>query len=126
MLTEFSFRGRTERQAIILWSFETFLIFPNFLRSYVLSHLAIHEATNTYQFIINNHSKYYVSKYYEHYCLQISCSNFRLKLCQWFKSYDNCQTNHIWKGLDWVSSKKSFPEANIHKIFEVNSTFHVK
>ena len=34
--------------AIILWGLDTFLIFPNFLRSLVLSRLATREATGIY------------------------------------------------------------------------------
>ena len=78
----FYFGGRTKHETIISWSFEIFLIFPNFLRSYVLSHSATCEATRIYQFITNNHASFYflvkvkfaqpskVSKYYEHDCLQ--------------------------------------------------------
>ena len=58
--------------------------------------------------------------------LHISCSNFRLKLCQKPQSYKNCQTNQIWRGLGQVRSKKLFPEIFIHKILQINSSFYVK
>ena len=57
--------------------------------------------------------------------LQISCSNFRLKLCQSPSSWENYQTNQIWKGLGRLRSKKVFPETINHLIFEANSSFHV-
>ena len=64
----------------IIWRFQILLLFPNFLRSYVLSRPAVREATRTYQFITNNHTSFNlrwkenllkhqkVSKYYEHDC----------------------------------------------------------
>ena len=58
--------------------------------------------------------------------MQLSCSNFRLKLCQRPYSYENCQTNPIWKGLRRVRSKKLSSVTIIQKIFETNSSFHVK
>ena len=74
--------GRTKHETIISWSFEIFLIFPNFLRSYVLSHSTTCETTRIYEFIINNQASFYfvvkvkfaqpskVSKYHEHDYLQ--------------------------------------------------------
>ena len=61
--------------------------------------------------------------------LKISCSNFKLKLCQGPQSNKNYQTNQI-KG-SWASQKqKMFLETVIHKIFETNLceiiSFHVK
>ena len=47
-------------QAIILWHFEIFLIFLNFLRSYVLSSLAACEAIRLDQFITNNHDLFHL------------------------------------------------------------------
>ena len=58
--------------------------------------------------------------------LQLSCSNFNLKLSGSFKSYKNCKWNKLWSSLMSARSKKLFPETIIHKIFETNSSFHVK
>ena len=58
--------------------------------------------------------------------LNISCSNFRLKMCQMSESYKNCQRNQIWMGLEQVTSKKLFTETIIHNILETNSSFNVK
>ena len=55
--------------------------------------------------------------------LQISCSNFRLKLCQRSQIYKNFQTNQTWSGVGQVRSKKLFPETMIHKIFEKTLVF---
>ena len=78
VLTNFHFWRRTEYWAIILWSLEIFLIFPNFLKS--LSRSATREATCIYQFITNNHTSFRLlrdenlpkhqkfSKYYENDC----------------------------------------------------------
>ena len=46
----------TGHYAIILWHFEIFLIFPNFLRSLVLSNSETREATRNTMFIANNHT----------------------------------------------------------------------
>ena len=54
--------------------------------------------------------------------MQISCSNFRLKLCQKPQSYKICRVNQAWEYLVWVRSKKLFPETIVHKIFETNSS----
>ena len=51
--------------------------------------------------------KYLLSKTNFSTFLHISCSSFRLKLCQRSKSYKNCQTNQIWRGLGKVGRKKS-------------------
>ena len=56
--------------------------------------------------------------------LQISCSNFWLKLCQRSQIYKNCQANQTCVGR--VKIKKLFPETMIHKIFETNFSFHEK
>ena len=40
---------------VILWSFDIFLMFSNFLRSYISSYLATREATGTYQLITSYH-----------------------------------------------------------------------
>ena len=40
--------GGHGRSAIVLWGLDTFLIFPNFLGSYVLGHSATREATLIY------------------------------------------------------------------------------
>ena len=40
--------GRPGRSAIVLWGLDTFLIFPNFLGSYVLGRSAAREATLIY------------------------------------------------------------------------------
>ena len=42
------FGGGTGHWVIILWSLDTFLIFPNFLRPLVVSRLATREATRIY------------------------------------------------------------------------------
>ena len=55
--------------------------------------------------------------------LHISCSNFKLKLCQRPESYKNCETNQTGSGLGQVRSKKLFGETTIHKILETNSSF---
>ena len=47
-------------ETIILWRFEIFLIFLNFLRSYVLSSLAACEAIGLDQFITNNHDLFHL------------------------------------------------------------------
>ena len=63
VLAGFSFRGgdwALGGQAIILWHFEIFLIFLNFLRSYVLSSLAACEAIRLDQFITNNHDLFHL------------------------------------------------------------------
>ena len=66
----------TEHYAIILLSFEIFLISPNLLRFQVLTRSASPEATCIYHFIANNHASFHlcekenlvkhqkVSKYY--------------------------------------------------------------
>ena len=71
---------------MILWSFKIFLIFPNFVRSEVLSCSAACEINRINQFITNNNTSFYlrckenllnykkVPIFYEHYYLQ----NFRL------------------------------------------------
>ena len=56
----------------------------------------------------------------------VSCSNFRLKLCQGSLRYKNCQKNQIWGGLGRVRSTKLFTETTIHKILQTNSSFYVK
>ena len=58
--------------------------------------------------------------------LLLTCSNFRLKLWDRHYSYQNCQKNWVWRGLWRIRSKKLFPETINHKIFEANSSFHVK
>ena len=68
--------------AIILWGLGTFLIFPNFQRSYVLSRLGTREATPIFHILSNNRTSLHlcskqnflndqkVSKCYEAYCLE--------------------------------------------------------
>ena len=62
--------------------------------------------------------------------LQTSCSNFRLnfrlKLYSRPQIYQNYQTNHVWRGLGWIKSKILFPETILAKVFQTNSSFHVK
>ena len=68
VLAEFSFPGGGRGggdwalgdETIILWRFEIFLIFLNFLRSYVLSSLAACEAIRLDQFITNNHNLFHL------------------------------------------------------------------
>ena len=84
VLAEFSFSGGgggrgggIERRAIILWSFNIFLIFPTFLSLKLLGNswdiCIYHFITNNHAFFhlwwkknLLNHQK--VSKYYEHNC----------------------------------------------------------
>ena len=70
----------TNHEVEILLTFDVFLIFYNFLRSSVLSHLVTFEATHIFQFITADHVSFHlcwkenllnhekVSKYYEHDC----------------------------------------------------------
>ena len=58
--------------------------------------------------------------------LHISCSNFKLKLCQRPLGYKNCQTNQFGRGLRPVKNKKLFAERTIYEILEKISSFHVK
>ena len=55
--------------------------------------------------------------------LQISCSNFRLKLCQRSYSYENCQTNQFGRGLKWARSNKLYSETIIYKILRQTLAF---
>ena len=41
-------------------------------------------------------------------------------------SYQNCQINYVWRSLGQVKIKNSFPEKISYKIFETNSSFHLK
>ena len=73
--------GGAWRRAIAVWSFEVFLIFPNFPRSSPLGR----SATGIYQFITNNDASFHlwwkknllnyqkVSKYYEYTCRFVWC-----------------------------------------------------
>ena len=70
--------------------------------------------------------KYLSSKADPNTFLHISCSNFRLKLCETPPSYKHCQTNEFGRGLGRVKSKKLFAETTIDKILETNSSFYVK
>ena len=77
LLTKFSFEEEDWALAMVLWSFAVFVIFRNFLRSWVFSRLTTREVTRTYQFITNNHASFHLrwkenllynqktSKYYE-------------------------------------------------------------
>ena len=58
--------------------------------------------------------------------LQIHCLNFRLKLCERPYTSKNCERNQASGGLRRVTNKKVFPRTTIHRIFETNSSFHVK
>ena len=40
-------------------------------------------------------------------------------------SYQTCQGNKGWRGLGQVAIEKGFPETIIHKVFKINSSFHV-
>ena len=51
---------RTKYWTIILWSFEIFRIFPNFLRIQVLNCSATFDAIRTYQFIINDYTLFHL------------------------------------------------------------------
>ena len=80
VLTIFHSGGATGLWAIVLWSFEIFLIFSNLLRSFVL--MPTSQATHINQFITNNHASFHlwwnknllnhqtISQYDEHDCLQ--------------------------------------------------------
>ena len=80
--SSFNFGRRTEHYAIILESFQVFLMFTIFLRSLVLSRLVTSKTIHMYEFITSNYSSFHlwwkknllnyqkVSKYYEHDCLQ--------------------------------------------------------
>ena len=70
--------------------------------------------------------KYLLSKKNFSSFLQISCSNFTLKLCQRPSIYQNSQKHKICLGLGRIRSKKTFSETIVHKIFETNSSFNVK
>ena len=75
------FWGGAWRRAMAVWSFEVFLIFPNFPRSSLLGR----SATGIYQFITNNDASFHlwwkenllnyqkVSKYYEYTCRFVWC-----------------------------------------------------
>ena len=56
--------------------------------------------------------------------LKISCSNFRLKLRE--RSWVTKVLEQIKFEEVWVRSKNMFPETITHKIFDTNSSFHVK
>ena len=43
-------------------------------------------------------------------CLQLNCSNFRLKLCERPLSYQHCQRKWVWRGLGRVRSEQMFLE----------------
>ena len=58
--------------------------------------------------------------------LQLSCSNFKLKLCKKPHSYHNSQKYQFWRDLGQVRSKKLFLETSVGKIYETNSSFLVK
>ena len=57
--------------------------------------------------------------------LQLSCSNFRLKVCQRPSSNQNCQTNQVGRSLGRVRSKKLLSETTVDKIFEKTLVFIV-
>ena len=79
----------------------------------------------TWTSVKRSESSYQVNQNFTTF-LQITGSNFNLKLCQRPKSYENVPKNHIWRGLWRARIKKLFPETIIYKIFETNSSFHVK
>ena len=58
--------------------------------------------------------------------LQLSCLKFRLKLYDGPYSYKNWKRCQFWRGLGRVRSKTLLSKTIIHKIFEINSSFHVK
>ena len=42
------------------------------------------------------------------------------------KSYQNCKIQEVWRVLEWIVNKKSFPKIIIDGKFKTNSSFHVK
>ena len=105
--------GVNERCAIILWRFDIFVLFPNFLRSEVLSFSATHETIRICQFIINKHASFHlwwkknllnhqkVSKYYEHDCLQ----NFVLLFMSLLTTFI-VKNSHVLIGIYVIFLKK--------------------
>ena len=58
--------------------------------------------------------------------LQVSCFNCWLKLCSRPYSYQNCEANQDWRGLGRVRSKDLVSERTVDKMFETNSSVHIK
>ena len=58
--------------------------------------------------------------------LQTFCSNLRLKPCQRPYSYKRLPCRQNLQGSVVSSNKKLYPEIIIHKIFQTNSSYHVK
>ena len=57
---------------------------------------------------VKRSEKYLSSKTIFSSFLHVSCSNYRLKLCQRLSSYKNCQTNQTWRNLGEFRSEKLF------------------
>ena len=58
--------------------------------------------------------------------LQVSCFNCWLKLCSRPYSYQNCEANQDWWDLGRVRSKDLVSERTVDKMFETNSSVHIK
>ena len=78
-----------------------------------------------------NHQK--VSKYYEHDCLRNFLSFFIslltaviVKNCHILATAVAAKNRHVLARIYFIFLKKSILNQTIHKIFERNSSFHVK